>query len=811
MEKPILTLNPNAKSSGTAAKASPVNRGNRKEVIVHKQARGRYSVPKTSVPKTPFKQKKPPVSTVPPVESKVPDEDREGAKHQALQNEKKRREEALRLQAEQEAKRIVEAKKRKEKEAEEQQLAETPDPAPEPFEAKPPAEIPTEPAKPKAAPAKTPTGKSNRKRFDQTPDPKPPGKDTRDNRRNKSKKVDVRALDDDDVQQRSQAAYRRSQQKKRHQAKTNNEVREKIVRDVQIPESITVQELANRMAERVADVIKCLFENKIMATQNQPIDADTAEFIVETFGHKFQRVSASDVEDVIETKPDLPEELASRPPVVSIMGHVDHGKTSLLDTIRKTNVASGEAGGITQHIGAYRVKSDDGQLLTFIDTPGHAAFTAMRARGAQVTDIVILVVAADDAVMPQTAEAISHAQAANVPMLIAINKCDLPGADPNKVRNDLLRHNVIVEAHSGDVLDVEISALNGTGIDQLLDAIALQAEVLELKANPNRIAEGAVIESRLDIGRGPVATILVQNGTLRKGDIFVVGDQWGKVRALIDDTGARINSAGPSTPVEVLGLNGPPQAGDTLNVVETEAQAREISRYRQDLVKQKDRPAGTVISLDTLLGIRSNETKDLDLVVKADVQGSVEAIVQGVEKIGNDEVKVRVLHSGVGAITETDVSLAEASNARIIGFNVRANAPARVAAANKGINISYYSVIYSLVDDIRAYASDLLSPEIKETIIGNAEILEIFKVTGSGTVAGCRVSEGIARKTAGVRLLRDNTIIHEGKLKTLKRFKEDVPEVRSGLECGMAFENYSNLRKGDFIEVFERLRTPRSL
>jgi translation initiation factor IF-2 len=554
-------------------------------------------------------------------------------------------------------------------------------------------------------------------------------------------------------------------------------------------------------------------QNGIMATQNQTIDADTAELIIEEFGHKVVRVSDADVEQVIDTVEDKPEDLQPRPPVVTIMGHVDHGKTSLLDAIRKTKVVAGEAGGITQHIGAYQVKTDSGATLTFLDTPGHAAFTSMRARGAQVTDIVVLVVAADDAVMPQTVEAINHAKAAKVPMIVAINKIDKPSANPQKVRTDLLQHEAVVEEFSGDVQDVEVSALSGLGLDDLLEAIALQAEVLELKANPARAAMGAVIEAQLDVGRGPVATVLVQNGTLRQGDIFVVGEKWGKVRALVNDKGERVDAAGPSEPVEVLGLNGTPEAGDVLNVVETEAQAREIAAYREQLAKDKRAAAGAATTLEQLMA-RAKDDKnvsELPIVVKADVQGSAEAIVQAMEKIGNEEVRVRVLHSGVGAITETDVGLAEASGAPVIGFNVRANAPARNAANQKGVEIRYYSVIYDLVDDVKAAASGLLKAEVRENFIGYAKILEVFKVSNVGKVAGCLVTEGVARRSAGVRLLRDNVVIHEGTLKTLKRFKDEVAEVQSGQECGMAFENYDDIRPNDVIEIFEREEVERSL
>jgi translation initiation factor IF-2 len=495
------------------------------------------------------------------------------------------------------------------------------------------------------------------------------------------------------------------------------------------------------------------------------------------------------------------------------MGHVDHGKTSLLDAIRKAKVTAGEAGGITQHIGAYQVTTDSGQALTFLDTPGHAAFTSMRSRGAQVTDIVVLVVAADDSVMPQTIEAINHAKAAKVPMIVAINKCDKHEADPDKVRTELLQHEVIVEGLSGDVQDVEVSAATGQGIPELLEAIALQSEILELKANPKRAAQGAVIEAQLDVGRGPVATVLVQTGTLRQGDIFVVGEQWGKVRAMENDRGERVTEAGPSVPVEVLGLNGTPEAGDVLNVVDTEAQAREIGAYRAHAAKEKRAAVGAGTSLEQLLAQAkaSEDVKELPILVKADVQGSAEAIVQAMEKIGNEEVRVRVLHYGVGAITETDVGLAEASNAPIIGFNVRANAPARNSANQKGVEIRYYSIIYDLVDDVKAAASGLLSAEVRENFIGYAEIKEVFKVSGVGKVAGCLVTEGIARRSAGVRLLRDNVVIHEGTLKTLKRFKDEVKEVQSGQECGMAFENYDDIRPGDVIEIFEREEVERTL
>jgi len=613
--------------------------------------------------------------------------------------------------------------------------------------------------------------------------------------------------------QRSMAAMKRKQDKARAKAMGISAEREKIYRDVSLPEAITVSELAIRMTERVSDVVKALMNNGIMATQTQTIDADTAELIIEEFGHTVVRVSDADVEQVIDQIQDDPANLVPRPPIITIMGHVDHGKTSLLDAIRNARVVAGEAGGITQHIGAYQVTTDGGQVLSFLDTPGHAAFTSMRSRGAHVTDIVVLVVAADDAVMPQTIEAIAHAKAANVPMIVAINKVDKPAADVNKVRVELLQHAVVVEAMSGDVQDVEVSAITGQGLPQLLEAIALQAEILELKANPNRAAIGAVIEAQLDVGRGPVATVLIQNGTLKTGDIFVVGEQWGRVRALIDDKGDRVAEAGPSVPVEVLGLSGTPEAGDVLNVTSTEAQAREIAEYRANAAKDKRAAAGAAVTLDQLMANakQSENVSELPILVKADVQGSAEAILQAMEKIGNDEVRVRVLHSGVGAITESDIGLAEASGAPVIGFNVRANAPARQTANQKGVEIRYYSVIYDLVDDVKKAASGLLSAEIREKFIGYANIKDVFKVSNVGKVAGCLVTEGIARRSAGVRLLRDNVVIHEGTLKTLKRFKDEVSEVQSGQECGMAFENYEDVRAGDVIEIFEREEIERNL
>lgn len=734
--------------------------------------------------------------------------------------EKAREEERARRRAE------IEAKEREEQEREERarqraaeeeerkkaEAAATAKPAARAKSADP---APVDPAAAQAAEARG-TGKPGagaRKERNERAQPRKEQKGKGDDRRRSGKLTLNQALSGDGGRQKSLAAMKRKQERERRKAMGGSQEREKIVRDVQLPETIVVQELANRMAERVADVVKELMKMGMMVTQNQSIDADTAELIIEEFGHKVVRVSDADVEDVIDMVEDSAEDLESRPPVITVMGHVDHGKTSLLDAIRNAKVVAGEAGGITQHIGAYQVTTDDGAKLSFLDTPGHAAFTSMRARGAQVTDIVVLVVAADDAVMPQTVEAINHAKAAGVPMIVAINKIDRPEANPDKVRTDLLQHEVIVEKLSGDVQDVEVSAINGTGLDQLLESIALQAEILELKANPDRAAEGAVIEAQLDVGRGPVATVLVQKGTLKRGDIFVVGEQWGKVRALINDKGERVDEAGPSVPVEVLGLNGTPEAGDVLNVVETEAQAREIAEYRESAAKEKRAAAGAATTLEQLMAkAKSDENvAELPILVKADVQGSSEAIVQAMEKIGNDEVRVRVLHSGVGAITESDIGLAEASGAPVFGFNVRANAPARNAAQQKGVEIRYYSVIYDLVDDVKAAASGLLSAEIRENFIGYAEIKEVFKVSGVGKVAGCLVTDGVARRSAGVRLLRDNVVIHEGTLKTLKRFKDEVKEVQSGQECGMAFENYDDIRPADVIEIFEREEVERNL
>jgi translation initiation factor IF-2 len=581
---------------------------------------------------------------------------------------------------------------------------------------------------------------------------------------------------------------------------------------VTIPEAITVQELANRMAERSVDVIKLLMAQDMMVTINDVLDADTAELVATELGHSVKRVAESDVEEgLFDTSHDeKPGDLKARPPVVTIMGHVDHGKTSLLDAIREANVVSGEAGGITQHIGAYQVEKN-GQKITFLDTPGHEAFTAMRARGAQATDIAVLVVAADDSVMPQTIESIKHAKAAEVPIIVAINKIDVQGADPNKVRTALLQHEVFVETMGGDVLDVEVSALKKQGLDKLLEQILLQAELLELKANPDDRAEGSVIEAKLDRGRGAVATVLVQRGTLKVGDIVVAGSEWARVRALLNDRGDQIKEAGPSTPVEVLGFSGVPDAGDRFIVVENEARAREVTEYRQRQVREKS-SAGAGMTLEQMMSqLQTGDAAKFPLVIKGDVQGSVEAIVQALDNLGTDEVSAQILMSGVGGITESDVTLAQASNAVIIGFNVRANRQAREAAEREGIEIRYYNVIYNLVDDVKQAMSGLLSPERRETFIGNAEILEVFHISKVGKVAGCRVTEGMVERGAGVRLIRDDVVIHEGKLSTLKRFKDEVKEVQGGQECGMAFEKYEDMRAGDVIECFRVESIERSL
>ncbi len=623
----------------------------------------------------------------------------------------------------------------------------------------------------------------------------------------------VTALDADDVRERSIASFRRRTQRLKGHA--SNEPKEKLVREVIIPEAITIQELANRMSERAVDVIRLLMKQGAMHKITDVIDADTAQLIAEEMGHSVKRVAAADVEEGLFDVIDDSTDTEPRSPVVTVMGHVDHGKTSLLDALRHANVVSGEAGGITQHIGAYQVVApESGKKITFIDTPGHAAFTAMRARGAKVTDIVVLVVAADDGVMPQTVEAINHAKAAKVPMIVAINKIDKPDAKPERVRTELLQYEVQVESLGGEVVDVEVSAKNKTNLDRLLEMIALQADILDLKTNSERPAEGTVIEAKLDRGRGPVATVLVQRGSLRIGDIIVAGAEMGRVRALISDQGETLDEAGPSVPVEVLGFNGPPEAGDRLAVVENEARARQITSYR---AHQKRENAAASISgmrgsLEQMMSqLKTAGRKEFPLVVKADVQGSLEAILGSLEKLGTDEVAARILHAGVGGISESDVTLAEGFNAAIIGFSVRANKEAAAAAKRNGIEIRYYNIIYDLVDDVKKAMSGLLAPTLRETMLGNAQILEVFNISKVGKVAGCRVTDGTVERGANVRLIRDNVVVHEGKLSTLKRFKDEVKEVQAGQECGMAFENYGDMRVGDVIECYRVETIQRSL
>ena len=618
-----------------------------------------------------------------------------------------------------------------------------------------------------------------------------------------------RITEGDDDRVRSLAAYRRAQQKeKERRAKMlgGGGEREQIKREVIIPETITVQELSNRMAVRVADIIKFMMRQGQMLKQSDELDADTAELIATEHGHTVKRVAESDVEEGLSGEVDADDHLLPRPPVVTVMGHVDHGKTSLLDALRETDVASGEHGGITQHIGAYQVRLKDGQRVTFLDTPGHAAFSAMRARGAQVTDIVVLVVAADDGVMPQTVEAIQHARASGAPIIVAINKIDKPDANPTRVLTDLLQHEIVTEQHGGDTLAVEVSALKKTGLDKLVETILLQAEVMDLKANPDRPAEAVVIESKLDKGRGTVATVLIQKGTLKRGDIVVVGAQVGRVRAITNERGQQLQTAGPSEPVEIMGLEGVPEPGDSLNVVENENRAREVADYRART--KKNRSVGGVKSTGTSLEsmmakFKDSTAKELPLLIKADVQGSAEAIVGSLEKLAHEEVRARIVLSGVGAINESDVQLAKSSGAPIIGFNVRASKEARDLAEREGVEIRYYAIIYDLIDDIKGVMSGMLAPHTRETFLGNAEVLEVFNISKVGKVAGCRVSDGVVRKGAKVRILRDNVVIQEtGVLTTLKRFKDEVNEVVSGQECGMSFGQFQDIKQGDVIECF---------
>ncbi|WP_413204691.1 translation initiation factor IF-2 [Rhodospirillum sp. A1_3_36] len=763
-------------------------------------------------------------------------------RRRVLEAEARNQEEARRRQAEAEAraaKEAEEARIRAEEEAkaraaEEARLAEEaakappPEPEPEPVVAAQPAAVeeeaapaprsvtrtvPSDEARP--GPRRVVSDEDDENRAKKAPRGGPgggapapakpaPAKRVEPKRRGKMTISAALSGDDRSERGRSVAAMRRAKQKEKRKAADMGPA-ERVVREVTIPDVINVQELANRMAERGANVIKVLMKMGVMATINQTIDTDTAELVVAEFGHTARRVSESDVElGLVDETPEENETLVSRPPVVTVMGHVDHGKTSLLDALRATDVAAGEAGGITQHIGAYQVTMEGGQKITFIDTPGHAAFTAMRARGAKVTDIVVLVVAANDGIMPQTIEAIRHARAAEVPVVVAINKMDLPDANPDKVRTDLLQHELVVEQMGGEVLNIEVSAKKRINLDKLEEAILLQSEILDLKANPNRACQGVVVEAKVEKGRGSVATVLVQKGTVKVGDIFVAGSEWGRVRALVDDRGGRVESAGPSYPVEVLGFQGTPSAGDDFIVVEDENRAREVSEYRQ----RKDREAQQVRSARGTMEqmfekIQAGEARELPVVVKADVQGSVEALVGTLEKLGNDDVKIRVLHAAVGGINESDITLAKASDAVIIGFNVRANPQAREMARRDGIEIRYHSIIYAVADEMKQMLSGMLEPTYKETFIGYAQIREVFNITKVGKVAGCMITEGIVKRGAKVRLLRDDVVVHEGSLGQLKRFKDDVREVREGYECGMSFENYNDIQSGDVIECYE--------
>ena len=663
-----------------------------------------------------------------------------------------------------------------------------------------------------------PSGPTPRRAGKQDAEQRPTPRTRNEPRRRDRKLTITQALDEaDGVEEdrvRSLAAVRRARERERQRAKEQRDSGEmqKIVREVVIPDTITVSDLANRMAVRGVDVVKALMRIDIMANVNHVLDAETAELIVQEFGHNAKLVSESDVEIGIQGDDDKSEDLMARPPVVAVMGHVDHGKTSLLDALRATDVAAGEAGGITQHIGAYQIDLADGQRITFIDTPGHAAFTAMRARGSQVTDVVVLVVAADDGVQPQTIEALNHAKAAEVPIIIAINKIDRPDSDADRVRNELLNHEIVVEKLGGDVLDIEVSATEKINLDKLEEAILLQAEILELKSNPDRLAQGAIIDAKLERGRGAVATVLVQRGTLKGGDVLIAGNEWGRVRALIDDRGRTIQSAGPSEPVEVLGLQGPPSAGDEFVAVEDEARAREITEYRKRAERQKALTVSGRGTLEQMFDqIQAGETQELPVIIRGDVQGSIEAIIGALENLSTDEVKVRVMHSAAGGITESDIILANSSGGLVIGFNVRANPQAREMANRDHVDIRYYSIIYNLIDDMKQLMEGLLAPEIRERQIGYAEVRDVFSVSRSGKAAGCMITEGLFKRGNKVRLLRDDVVIFEGSLKSLRRFKDDVRDVQQGYECGMAFENYDDIKQGDVIECFEAEEIARSL
>ena len=756
-------------------------------------------------------------------------------KRKAEEDEARRREQEIRRAAEEaEAKRKADEDAKRQAEEEERQRAEAAREAAEQarLEQEAQAQQATAPAQPDAGRARNRRDEAPAEAPRRGPDPAPimgrvkksksagDNQDSKkqsalrkgsDQRRNQKRISVADALAEDSDRSRSLASIKRQRERERQKAQEAREAGTKVSREVIVPEVITVGELANRMAERSADVVRVLMKMGVMASASQSIDADTAELVIDELGHTIKRVTDDDVLEGLEAPTPDAGTLVARPPVVTVMGHVDHGKTSILDYFRKSNVVSGEAGGITQHIGAYQITNSSGQQISFLDTPGHAAFTEMRARGANVTDMVILVVAADDGLMPQTIEAIAHAKAAQVPIIVAVNKCDKPGVDPYKVETELLSHEIQVENLGGDVQSAHVSALTGDGMDKLEEAIQLQSELLELQASAEGRASGAVVESKMEKGRGSVATVLVQTGTLRVGDIFVAGAEWGRVRALINDKGQQVKEAGPASPVEVLGLNGTPVAGDDLIVVESEGRAREVSEYRQNKAKE----AKAVASKGTLEGmfaaLQQGEINELPIVIKGDVHGSIEAIAASLEKLNTDEVKVNILHQAVGAITESDITLARASQALIVGFNVRANNAARDAARAEGIDIRYFSIIYELLDDVKGLMSGLLKPEERENFLGYAEILETFNVTKVGRVAGCRVTEGVVKRGASVRLLRDNVVIHEGTLKTLRRFKDEVKDVKNGLECGMAFENYQDIQPGDFIECFEVEQVARSL
>src|SRR6266566_960036 len=710
--------------------------------------------------------------------------------------ERRKAEEEARKAAEEEGRRRAEqeaARRLKEKEA----------------EAGAPASAPASPSVKRARDLSEEEEEVTAKKGGKTPVKTPPPRKATPGGRRAGKLTITRALSEDEERMRSLASYRRQLNRAHRQQQPAPPAGP---REVVIPETITVAELANRMARRGVDVIKVLMKSGMMVTSNDTIDADSAELVATELGHSVKRVAESDVLEGLRGLIDNPDDMSSRAPIVTVMGHVDHGKTSLLDALRKTDVVAGEAGGITQHIGAYQVQLPSGAKITFLDTPGHAAFTAMRARGAKVTDLVILVVAADDGVMPQTVEAISHAKAAKVPIIVAINKIDKGDANPARVKNELLQHEIQVEELGGEVLAVEVSAIKGTGLEKLEEAILLQSEVLDLKANPKRAADGAVIEAKLDKGRGPVATVLVQRGTLHQGDLLVAGAEWGRVRALVNDKGETVDHAGPSEPVEVLGLSAAPEAGDEFVVVDSEARAREVTEYPGHKRRESRQAMTSRQSLDQLLkSQKEGEKRLLPLLIKADVQGSLEAIDGALAKLGTDEVAAQILHGGVGGITESDVILAHASGAAIIGFNVRANMQARERARRDGVEIRYYNIIYNVLDDVKAVLSGMLAPETRERFLGNAQILEVFNISKVGKVAGCRVTEGLVRRGAKVRLVRDDVVIHEGELSTLKRFKDEVREVQAGQECGMAFANYHEIQKGDIIECYEVETIKRSL